>query len=324
LTRDRFAAAFFLLAAALPTACLTSGYRTKPRIAVVDGDAIVQMAPAGTFRSATDPRRVSAMEHSDPPKGDARLLGLEIEGVVVAYPVGLLDRAEVIDDEAGGRAWVVARCALTHVAAVYDRSVDGRKLTFENSGALWRDTLVLKDRETGTYWSSATGLGLSGPLAGRHLDAVPAAYTTATAWRRAFPESRYPELGLPTSVPLTMRIYGASPWQGVSGEKTRDGRHPPKKEFLSVASGREALAFTGSEIRRRGAARATLAGSQISIEWDPRRETARAWTVPPETRKELAVVPMYWFALVRHFETVRLLPPKDPLERDRGGSNREP
>jgi hypothetical protein len=315
LTCDRFAAGFLLLAAALPTACLTSGYRTKPRIAVVDGDAIVQMAPPGTFRSATDPRRVSAAEHSDPPKRDARLLGLEIEGVVVGYPVGLLDRAEVIDDEAGGRAWVVARCALTHVAAVYDRSVDGRTLTFENSGALWRDTLVLKDRETGTYWSSATGLGLSGPLAGRHLDAVPAAYTTATAWRSAFPDSRYPDLGLPTSVPFSMRIYGASPWQGVSGEKIRDRRHPPKKEFLSVASGREALAFTGSEIRRRGAVRATLGGFEISIEWDPRRRTVRAWTLPPEKHRELAVVPMYWFALVRHFAILRTFPAS---ERTRG------
>ena len=179
---------------------------------------------------------------------------------------------------------------------------------FDLDGTLtWRDTLVLKDRETGTYWSSATGLGLSGPLHGRHLDAVPAAYTTAKAWRRAFPESRYPELGLPTSVPLNMRIYGASPWQGVSGEKTRDLRHPPKKEYLSVASGREVLAFTASEIRRRGAARATLAGSAISIQWDPRREAVRAWTQPAVTRKELAVVPMYWFALVRHFVAVRTL-----------------
>jgi hypothetical protein len=308
LNRHRFAAAFLLLAAALPTACLTSGYRTKPRIAVVDGDPVVQMAPPGTFRSATDPRRVSAAEHSDPPKGDARLLGLEIEGVVVGYPVGLLDRAEVIDDEAGGRAWVVARCALTHVAAVYDRSVDGRTLTFENSGALWRDTLVLKDRETGTYWSSATGLGLSGPLAGKRLDPVPAAYTTATAWRSAFPESRYPDLGLPTSVPLSMRIYAASPWQGVSGQKAGDRRRPAKKELLSVAAGDEALAFTPEEVRRRGPVRATLGGRSISIEWDPRRQTVQAWTSPPEKRRELAVVPMYWFALVRHFAVVRIFP----------------
>jgi hypothetical protein len=315
LNRHRFAAAFLLLAAALPTACLTSGYRTKPRIAVVDGDPVVQMAPPGTFRSATDPRRVSAAEHSDPPKGDARLLGLEIEGVVVGYPVGLLDRAEVIDDEAGGRAWVVTRCALTHVAAVYDRSVDGRTLTFENSGALWRDTLVLKDRETGTYWSSATGLGLSGPLAGKRLDPVPAAYTTATAWRSAFPESRYPDLGLPTSVPLSMRIYAASPWQGVSGQKTGDRRRPAKKELLSVAAGDEALAFTPEEVRRRGPVRATLGGRSISIEWDPRRQTVQAWTSSSEKRRELAVVPMYWFALVRHFAVVRIFP---ALKRARG------
>lgn len=321
MTHLRSAALALLLAAALPIACLTSGYRTKPRIAVVDGDPVVQMAPPGTFRSAADPRRVSATEHSHPPKADDRLLGLEVGGVVLGYPIGLLDRAEVIDDAAGGRTWVVARCALTHVAAVFDRSVDGRTLTFENSGALWRDTLVLKDRETGTYWSGATGLGLSGPLAGWRLGPVPAAYTTAAAWRRAFPESRYPELDLPTSVPFSMRVYGASPWQGVSGEKIRDRRHPPKKEFLSVAAGREVLAFSRREIRRRGAVSALLAGREISIEWDPRRETARAWSLPAETRKELAVVPMYWFALVRHFESVRLLPPGD---RSGGAADRDP
>jgi len=30
---------------------------------------------------------------------------------------------------------------------------------------------------------------------------------------------------------------------------------------------------------------------------------------------------MYWFALVRHFETVRLLPPAYALESARGGAN---
>jgi len=315
LTRDRSAAAFLLLAAALPAACRTSGYRTKPRVAVVDGDPVVQMAPPGTFRSATDPSHVSAAEHSHPPGGKARLVGLEIGGVVVGYPIGLLDRAEVIDDQAADRAWVVARCALTHVAAVYDRSVDGRRLTFENSGALWRDTLVLRDRETGTYWSAATGVGLSGPLAGTRLIPVPASYTTVAAWRRAFPESRYPDLGLPTSVPLSMRIYAASPWQGVSGQKTGNQRRPAKKELLSVAAGNEALAFTPEEVRRRGPVRATLGGRSISIEWDPRRRTVRAWTLSGETRKELAVVPMYWFALVRHFAVVRTFPAP---ERTRG------
>lgn len=302
----RFGALFLATAAA--SACLASGYRTKPRVAVVDGDPIVQMARPGQFRSATNPRWAQPDDHTDAPRGRERLLGLEIRGVRIAYPVGLLDRAEVVNDSFDGIAWVAARCALTHVAAVYDRVVDGRTLTFENSGALWRDTLVLRDRETGTYWTAATGIALSGPLAGRRLRAVPAAYTTALAWRRASPGSRWADLGLPTSVPLSMKIYGASPWQGVSREHTRDHRHAAKKEFLSVAVGREALAFTRGEIRRRGVAEAIVGGETVRVEWDPRVEAARAWVGDGGERRELAVVPMYWFALDRHFDAIRLLP----------------
>ena len=302
------ALAAILLTGGLFCACLTSGYRTKPRVAIVDGDPVVQMAQAGQFRSATNPRWSDEDQHTDPPPGREKILGLEIHGVHVAYPIGLLDRAEVVNDGIDGSRWVTARCALTHVAAVYDRSIAGRVLTFENSGALWRDTLVLRDVETGTYWTAATGMALSGPLAGKRLTALPAAYTTVRAWRGAFPDSRWADLGIPTSVPLSMKLYGASPWQGVSHEKTRDRRHPPKKEFLSVAVGRETLAFTRGEMRRRRFARANVGGESVQVEWDPRIETARAWVMESDTRRELPVVPMYWFALDRHFDRIDTFP----------------
>lgn len=299
-----------LLASVLATSCMTSGYRTKPRIAVVEGDAVVQMADAGRLRSDTNPRWAEGTEQTDPPGDHERLLGLEIHGVRLAYPIGLLDRSEVVNDGIGEEKWVAARCALAKVAAVYDRSVDGRVLTFENSGALWRDTLVLRDRETGTYWTAATGVALSGPLAGRKLRPLPATYTTAGAWRRAFPESQWADLGLPTSVPFLLKVYGASPWQGVSREQTADRRHSPKKEFLSVAVGREALAFTRDEMRRRGAAEAQVGSESVRIEWNPLLDAARAWVVGAAESREVPVVPMYWFALDRHFDAIRLLPPE--------------
>lgn len=298
----------FLLAAALGSACLTSGYRTKPRIAVVDGDPVVQMASPGDFRSETNPRWVATAEHTDPPNERERLLGIALPGFTLAYPIGLLDRVEVINDGLAGHSWVTARCALTHVAAIYDRSVEGRVLTFENSGALWRDTLVLKDRETGTYWTAATGVALSGPLAGRRLTPLPALYTSARAWRRAFPDSRYADLGMPTSVPLMLKLYGVSPWRGVSREKIRDRRHPPKREFLSVAVGREVLAFTRGELRKWRTAEARVGGETVELEWDARLEAPRAWAGPPGARRELPIVPMYWFALDRHFRVIRTLP----------------
>ena len=301
-------AAGLLLAASICSGCIASGYRTKPRIAIVDGDPVVQMAPSARFRSGSNPPQLPSVAHSHPPAPEDRVLGLRIAGEALAYPIGLLDRVEVVDDHAFGRTWVVARCALTRVAAVYDRSLDGRVLTFENSGALWRDTLVLRDRETGTYWSAATGLALSGPLAGKRLEPVAATYTTADAWRRSFPETRYADLGLPTSVPLAMRLYGASPWEGLSGVKTSDRRYPPKTEFLSVAAGDSVLAFTPEEIRRRRSVRASLGNLWISIDWDKDRQFPRAFVLSASPLRELAVVPMYWFALSRHFDSVETLP----------------
>jgi len=298
-----------LLAASVSWGCVASGYNTKPRVAVADGDPLVQMVAPSSFPSGASPRRLTAAKHPDLPAPTDRVLGLEVGGVALAYPIGLLDRVEVIDDEGGDRSWVVARCPLTRVAAVYDRSVGGRVLTFEPSGALWRDTLVLRDRETGTYWSAATGLALFGALLGSRLDPVPATYTTAERWRRAFPATRYADLGLPTSVPFALRLYAISPWEGISGVKSRDRRHPGKSEFLSVAAGDATLAFTPDEIRRRGSAQATLGGRSISIEWDAARQFPRAWMLSTSPRQELAVVPMYWFALSRHFGSVETLLP---------------
>ena len=296
------------LASILAAGCMASGYRTKPRVAVADGDPVVQMAQPEDFLTGTNPRWADPSDQFDPPSARDRVLGLEIHGVKLAYPIGLLDRTEVVNDGVLGSAWVATRCPLAHVAAIYDRSIDGRVLTFENSGALWRDTLVLRDRETGTYWTAATGVALSGPLAGRQLRALPAVYTSAEAWTRVFPESRWADFRRRTSVPLDMKLYGASPWQGLSGVKTADQRHSAKKEFLAVAIGREALAFTREDIRQRGAAESVLAGEWVRIEWDPRLEAPRATARNAEGASyELPVAPMYWFALDRHYDAVHLL-----------------
>lgn len=295
--------ALLLLAGTVSFGCFASQYRSNPRVATVGGDPIVQMMGRGKLPSATRPPMVALTRHSDPPRGTQRLVALTDPGPR-AYPIGLLDRFEVVNDAAGDLSYVVTRCALTQVAAVYRRRVEGRDLTFENSGALWRDTLVVRDAETGTLWSAATGVALVGPLAGRRLDPLPAVYTTARAWGRAFPDSTYMDLGRSTSVPFLMRLYGASPWQGVSGIKTSDRRHEPKSEFLSVALDEEAFAFTEELIRKRRRVTTELAGQALEVVWDDRLEAPRA-RLGDEHR---AIVPMYWFALDRHFETVHSAP----------------
>jgi hypothetical protein len=308
---------FLLIAAGAAGGCFGHSYGSAPRIAVVSGDPIVQMKEPGEFPVVMKPALVTSGLHTDPPDADSNVLGILVGAVPRAYPIGLLDRFEVVNDSVPDLPFVVTRCALTGITVAYDRRVAGRVLEFQNSGALWRDTLVLRDRETGTYWTSATGRALYGPLAGEALTPVPAHVVRTADWARAFPESLYMDLDKDTSEPLFLRLYGISQWQGLSGGKTTDTRRKPKEEVLTVGAGDEVVAFTATEIEAAGHVDTALAGKNVSIWWDAVFREPRAYG-PDE--KEMTIVPMFWFAAARHYASVRTL--SDRAENGRAAGNR--
>jgi len=301
------AAAVLAAIAAAASACATGGYKTKPRIGVADGDPIVQMTPASKFKNLKDPTSVPLKEHTDPPFRGEKVVGVDIADSPRMYPIGLLNTYEVVNDDAGGVPYVVARCPLTDIAAVFDRRIGGRTLTFENSGALWRDTLVLRDRETGSYWTPSTGEAILGPLTGQTLAGIPAPLTTAEAWKELQPDTTCLETGDLTAVSLQMRVYASSSWEGVSGEKTEDKRFEPKERMFYVESGTEAVAFTPAQLQKKKKVETTLAGSPITLEWDAGVRAPRAFRQDGGARKEIPVVPAYWFAVTRLFKTVKTL-----------------
>jgi hypothetical protein len=307
MNRRRRSAVFLAPALLVAAACATSGYKTKPQVGVADGDPIVQMAPADRFKSLDDPDLVPLKDHSDPPFRGEKVVGVDIADNPRMYPLGLLNTYEVVNDDAGGVPYVVARCPLTDISAVFDRRVGGRTLTFENSGALWRDTLVLRDKETGTYWTPATGEAILGPLTGQTLAGIPAPLTTAEAWRELEPETECLETGELTSVSFQMRIYASSSWEGVSGERTQDKRFEPKEKMFYVDSGTEAVAFTPAQLQKKKKVETTLAGNAITLEWDAGVRAPRAYRHEGDARTEIPVVPAYWFAVTRLFKTVKTL-----------------
>jgi hypothetical protein len=73
---------------------------------------------------------------------------------------------------------------------VYARSLGDTTLTLIVSGKLWRNSLIMMDEETKTLWSHVSGEALSGPLAGRQLEAIPSVQTTWQEWVAAHPETR--------------------------------------------------------------------------------------------------------------------------------------
>ena len=73
---------------------------------------------------------------------------------------------------------------------VYDRRYDDRELNFEASGALLNASLVMRDRETDSWWSIMTSTAIGGELDGADPTELPIGRKAQWAdWRAEHPET---------------------------------------------------------------------------------------------------------------------------------------
>lgn len=101
------------------------------------------------------------------------VIGLTINGDMRAYPLRILMRHEIANDEVGGVPVTVTFCPLCNTAIVFDRRLGGRVLDFGTTGRLRKSDLVMYDRQTETWWQQFLGEGLIGELTGARLKMIP-------------------------------------------------------------------------------------------------------------------------------------------------------
>lgn len=97
-------------------------------------------------------------------KDDEKVLGVVINGEAKAYPYGILNWHEIVNDMVGGVPVSVTYCPLCDTGIVFDRKVAGQETTFGVSGKLFQSCLVMYDRLTSTLWSQPWGIGVSGRM----------------------------------------------------------------------------------------------------------------------------------------------------------------
>ena len=121
-----------------------------------------------------------AIPSIDTPEFGSEYIGDADDEVIVveadpprAYPIRILSYHEIANDSIGGRPIAVTWCPICGSGVVYDRTVDGRTLTFGMSGKLADDALVMYDRETGSEWKQPTGTAIAGELRGKQLSTLP-------------------------------------------------------------------------------------------------------------------------------------------------------
>jgi hypothetical protein len=120
----------------------------------------------------------------------SRVVGIERGGDARAYPIDLLALHEVVNDVVGGEPVAVTWCPICATGLGFERRIGGRTLSFGVSGYLYRNNLVLFDRETGSLWSQLLGGAMTGRMRGRELRRFPLVQTTWGEWKQAYPDTR--------------------------------------------------------------------------------------------------------------------------------------
>lgn len=166
---------------------------------------------------------------------------------------------------------------------MYTRQADGKELELRVSGKLYKDALVMFDRETGTLWTQVDGRALRGPLAGRRLVEVPAMQTTWKVWKKLHPDTlvlRKPK-GLRGS---RYDDYFADPnRRGLFGTRG-DSRLKGKTLVLGIHSGEDAVAIPVDALKKKPLLETGLAGEQLVIVYSNEHKTTAVFRARVEGR----------------------------------------
>ena len=158
----------------------------------------------------------------------------------------------------------------------------GKPLSFGVTGKLWKDSLVMYDRETGSYWSHVSGAAMSGPLQGQTLQLVPALMTTWAHWKRLYPTGKVlakrPGLFGPAGTVNVYRDYFESEDRlGIFGTKNPDPALPGKEFVLGVTAGGERVAYAYRHLSRQPLVNDTVKGEAVVVVFSARDATAAAF-----------------------------------------------
>ncbi|MBI4165211.1 MAG: DUF3179 domain-containing protein [Acidobacteria bacterium] len=218
--------------------------------------------PKDAIPALTSPQFVSAQEAVKGLKESDRVLGAAFDGEAKAYPIGILNRHELVNDFIGNRPVLVTWCPLCGSSVLYDPVVDGQRLTFGVTGLLYKRNAIFYDHETMSLWSQLLSESVAGPMAGTPLPVLPMTDTTWGEWRRVHPNTLV--LSFPTG---RARDYEVDPYESYPLDR---------KPALLVTNGVQSKIYSFSELKMAGPRIVDqVGGVEITIHYDHASKTAQ-------------------------------------------------
>lgn len=114
------------------------------------------------------------------------VIGVVVNGEAKAYPYGIMNWHELVNDTVGGINLAVSYCPLCDTSVAFKRG----NTTFGVSGKLYQSCLVMYDRADDTLYSQPWAVGVVGSQVNHTLERIPLVKTTLGNWLAKYPKSK--------------------------------------------------------------------------------------------------------------------------------------
>jgi hypothetical protein len=160
---------------------------------------------------------------------------------------------------------------------VYTRSVNGEELTLGVSGKLYKDALVMFDRQTRSLSTQVDGSVLRGKMKGARLAPVPAVQTTWGQWKRMHPDTLVLKKESRSRGSAYDDYHDDPDQMGIAETRNPDSRLPGKTLVVSLRDGEEALAISLKALRKELVYETEFGGVPLVVVFNPPNATARVF-----------------------------------------------
>jgi len=253
--------------------------------------------PRDGIPALSDPKLITP-EQADYLQLSDRVVGIRLNGEARAYPIGILNWHEIVNDEIDGQRFAITYCPLCGTAVAFDATIDGKPTDFGVSGLLYNSDVLLYDRDTESLWSQIMSQSIAGPRVGRKLKALPISHTTWRDWLSKNPGTRVMSDDTGHS-----RDYRRNPYAGYEesrytyfavNNQAPDNYHP-KEIVLGLEHEGVRKAYPFVELDKLGKSRFddSVNGREFSFAWDSKN---RSLTVTDAEGREVAGIQGFWFA----------------------------
>ncbi|MBN1992265.1 MAG: DUF3179 domain-containing protein [Anaerolineae bacterium] len=212
------------------------------------------------------------------------VIALAVGDEAKAYPLAILTRHEIANDEIASLPVAVTFCPLCNAGIVFKREVDGEVLRFGVSGNLRHSNLIMWDNKTLSWWQQFTGQAIVGDMTGVQLEMLPAQLVSWQDFKEAYPTGQV--------LSASGRAYGRNPYVGYDSsaqpflfQGTPDPRLPATARVLGYFSGDMAVAYPMSVIAEEGVIEDTLNGQRAVIFYKPGQVSALDQGIIEESRE---------------------------------------